>query len=224
MLENNQSLYNKLLFTVLLSLLGGMLDIYFHSEYHALVVAQTGNILLLITNLFEQDYTFAFLKLWSIIFFTMGLVCGLFLKDHTKTHYWRTYHFLPLLITTIFVPFIHYRQYFQLFLLAFSSGIIMCSFGTMQYGNSTYTIMLISGNYRQMIRHFYEGFFKGNKKSLQEVKVYFIIILSFIVGAVLMQVLIQLYAQKAIWIVSALIVQLMILNNYYTDRQRRENR
>ena len=84
----------------LLSFSGGALDVFCHMYYHSLVATQTGNILLLIADWRSSSMYHNMLRCFSILFFTLGFLFGMWFKDHRKNAYWRAHGLLPLCIYT----------------------------------------------------------------------------------------------------------------------------
>ena len=71
----------------LLSFSGGALDVFCHMYYHSLVATQTGNILLLIADWRSGSMYHNMLRCFSILFFTLGFLFGMWFKDHRKNAY-----------------------------------------------------------------------------------------------------------------------------------------
>ncbi len=108
----NQSMPDKLilpqntrLMGVFLGFIGGSLDVFCHIQYHSLVATQTGNILLLISDWHDSHLINTLLRFCSIIFFSLGFLFALHIKEYRKTAYWRVKMLLPLFIVTLILPF-----------------------------------------------------------------------------------------------------------------------
>ena len=74
-------------------------------QYHSLVATQTGNILLLISDWHDSHVINTMLRFCSIIFFSLGFLFALHMKEYRKTAYWRVKMLLPLFIETLLLPF-----------------------------------------------------------------------------------------------------------------------
>ena len=96
---------NTRLMGVFLGFIGGSLDVFCHIQYHSLVATQTGNILLLISDWHDSHVINTMLRFCSIIFFSLGFVFSLHVKEYRKTAYWRVKMLLPLFIGTLLLPF-----------------------------------------------------------------------------------------------------------------------
>jgi len=80
---------NTRLMGVFLGFIGGSLDVFCHIQYHSLVATQTGNILLLISDWHDSHVINTILRFCSIIFFSLGFLFALHVKEYRKTAYWR---------------------------------------------------------------------------------------------------------------------------------------
>ena len=98
---------NTRLMGVFLGFVGGSLDVFCHIQYHSLVATQTGNILLLISDWHDSNVINTMLRFCSIIFFSLGFLFALHMKEYRKTAYWRVKMLLPLFIGTLILPFFH---------------------------------------------------------------------------------------------------------------------
>ena len=75
---------NTRLMANLLSFSGGALDVFCHMYYHSLVATQTGNILLLVADWQNSSMYYNLLRCFSILFFSLGFLFGIWFKDHRK--------------------------------------------------------------------------------------------------------------------------------------------
>ena len=91
---------NTRLMANLLSFSGGALDVFCHMYYHSLVATQTGNILWLVADWRNSSMYNNLLRCFSILFFSLGFLFGMWFKDHRKNAYWRAHGLLPLCIYT----------------------------------------------------------------------------------------------------------------------------
>lgn len=56
---------------VLLGFIGGFIDVYSHMQFHSLVATQTGNIILMVANLGQNDFHFLSLNYFLFSFFQL---------------------------------------------------------------------------------------------------------------------------------------------------------
>ena len=85
---------------LLLGAVGGCLDVFSHIQFSTLIATQTGNILLLVADWRSSSMYHNMLRCFSIFFFTLGFLFGMWFKDHRKNAYWRAHGLLPLCIYT----------------------------------------------------------------------------------------------------------------------------
>ena len=146
---------NTRLMANLLSFSGGALDVFCHMYYHSLVATQTGNILLLVADWRNSSMYYNLLRCFSIFFFSLGFLFGMWFKDQRKNAYWRVYGLLPLCVMTAILPFLPSNALIELPIIAFSAGIMMKTFTGSQIENHPFVIFMTSGNYRRMLTALY---------------------------------------------------------------------
>ena len=184
----------------LLSFSGGALDVFCHMYYHSLVATQTGNILLLVADWRNSSMYYNLLRCFSIFFFSLGFLFGMWFKDHRKNAYWRVYGLLPLCVMTAILPFLPSNALIELPIIAFSAGIMMKTFTGSQIENHPFVIFMTSGNYRRMLTALYyaiQG--SGDQREYRRQAVnYSFIVGSFVVGAIVSAVLMHFIYIKSI--------------------------
>ncbi len=146
---------NTRLMANLLSFSGGALDVFCHMYYHSLVATQTGNILWLVADWRNSSMYNNLLRCFSIFFFSLGFLFGMWFKDQRKNAYWRVYGLLPLCVMTAILPFLPSNALIELPIIAFSAGIMMKTFTGSQIENHPFVIFMTSGNYRRMLTALY---------------------------------------------------------------------
>lgn len=70
---------------VLLGFLGGALDVYCQIQFDTLVATQTGNILFLIADISHSSLHQTLIRLYSVLFFSLGFMFGLRVRAKAKT-------------------------------------------------------------------------------------------------------------------------------------------
>lgn len=176
------------LFAILMSFSGGALDVYSHNYFHGLVATQTGNVILLASDLSSNNWYQTLPKFLSIAAFTIGFLFATWVKEQKFSRYWRCYTILPIILSSLVIPFIPENFYLtKIGFLAFGSGLLMLTFTGVKIEGSSYTIMMTSGNYRKMLTEWYFYLTSKNrplasnrKRSAQN---YTIIVAAFIFGA-----------------------------------------
>ena len=208
---------NTRLMGVLLGFIGGSLDVFCHIQYHSLVATQTGNILLLISDWHDSNVINTMLRFCSIIFFSLGFLFALHMKEYRKTAYWRVKMLLPLFIGTLILPFFSRFPLLEVPFIAFGTGMMMLTFTGSLIEDHPYVIFMTSGNYRKMLTALYRiARREGNIQEYRRQALnYGIVVGSFIVGAISLAVLMHFLHEWSVWIIS---LNLFLIMSYYIAR------
>ena len=135
---------NTRLMGIFLGFIGGSLDVFCHIQYHSLVATQTGNILLLISDWHDSHVINTMLRFCSIIFFSLGFVFALHVKEYRKTAYWRVKMLLPLFIGTLVLPFFSRFPLLEVPFIAFGTGMMMLTYTGSLIEDHPYVIFMTS--------------------------------------------------------------------------------
>ena len=142
---------NTRLMGALLGFIGGSLDVFCHMHYRSLVATQTGNLLLLIADWHDPRVENTVMRFSSIIFFSIGFLVALHIKEYRKTAFWRTKMLLPLFVVTLLIPLVSVIPPVEVPFIAFGTGMMMLTFTGSLIENHPYVIFMTSGNYRKML-------------------------------------------------------------------------
>jgi uncharacterized membrane protein YoaK (UPF0700 family) len=211
------------LFAILMAFSGGAIDVYCHNYFHGLVATQTGNVILMASNLSQNDWQQMLPKILSIIMFTIGFLLGILLKRSNFSDYWRSYTMLPAILSSFVIPLLSQDlQLFKIGLLAFGSGLLMLTFNGTQIERNPYTIMMTSGNYRKMLNEWYLYLTAKDKSTRQRRNAhnYTIVVVSFIVGACLLAFISQSLNIYSIWIVTITFTISFFIEMYHAKKTR----
>ncbi len=199
---------------MLLALSGGCMDAYsylFRDKVFA--NAQTGNILLLGVNMASGNFKEMIIYFWPVLAFALGIVISDIIKHNTgfTGMHWRQISVgveAIILLSVAFIP-----QTYNILansLISFACGIQVESFRKI-HGNVIATTMCI-GNLRSGMYNFDEYIRTRDKKNLKSSILYFIIIITFVTGAIIESLLLELFGSFAIIMsVLILIVALLIM-------------
>lgn len=113
------------------------------------------NILLLVADWRSSSMYHNMLRCFSILFFSIGFLFGMWFKDHRKNAYCRVHGLLPLCVMTAILPFLWPNALIELPIIAFSAGVMMKTFTSSQIENHPFVIFMTSGNYRRMLTALY---------------------------------------------------------------------
>ncbi|WP_455257951.1 YoaK family protein [Peptoniphilus asaccharolyticus] len=197
---------------VLLAISGGFMDAYSYIfRDHVFANAQTGNIILFGIHLSEGNIHEAIKYFWPVIAFAAGIILADFFKyfEHRYKLHWRQLSVLVEIFIFSIVAFIP-TDYNLLAnsLISLSCGIQVESFRKI-YSHSIATTMCI-GNLRSGTENLYSFLMNRDKVSLRKTRLYFGIILCFVIGAILGNIFIELFAAKAI-LMSSIILSIVFL-------------
>lgn len=187
---------------LVLAVSGGFMDAYTYIlRGNVFANAQTGNILLLGVNLSEGNYQKALYYFFPIIAFACGIVLSelihRFCSEEGFLH-WRQYTIFVECTILFFVGFfpVKYNLAANTF-VSFACGIQVESFRKVK-GNASATTMCI-GNLRSGTQALCDFIFTRERNYLFKGMIYYGIIFAFILGAVLGNIMIHFWAEKAIW-------------------------
>ena len=157
------------------------------------------------------------LRFCSIIFFSLGFLFALHVKEYRKTAYWRVKMLLPLFIGTLILPFFSRFPLLEVPFIAFGTGMMMLTFTGSLIEDHPYVIFMTSGNYRKMLTALYRiAKREGNIQEYRRQALnYGIVVSSFVVGAISLAVSMHFFHEWSIWIVS---FNLFLIMSYYISR------
>lgn len=211
--EMKKQISDSIICGIILALSGGSMDAYSYLfRGHVFANAQTGNIILLGVNLAEGDITTALRYLWPVLAFVAGIVLSDIIsatRNSINVH-WRQISVLieaALLSIVAFVP--GSTDFVANAIISFACGIQVESFRTIR-GNSIATTMCI-GNLRSGVYNLDKYLFTKENSFLYKSLIYFGVILSFVIGAIIEGKLIQAFGNYAILFSSVLLIIAMML-------------
>ena len=203
---------------ILLAVSGGFMDAYtytFRGEVFA--NAQTGNIILLAINLSEGNFEKMLQYLFPVIAFAFGIIIAEVVHRFCTIDnilHWRQYTVLLECIILFSVGFIS-QEYNMIAnsLVSFACGIQVESFRKIQ-GNGMATTMCI-GNLRMATQSICDYWFTKDKPAMEKGFLFFGIIAIFTIGAIMGNVSVRLFSEKAILVSSILLItafSIMLIN------------
>ena len=206
---------------IILALSGGFMDAYSYlARGHVFANAQTGNMLLFGVNLASGQFQNALHYLCPVLAFGFGIFLAEFIpfQKIQKVH-WRQLILLVEIIILFGVAFISFEQNLLAnSLTSFACGLQVQSFRKI-HGKGYATTMCI-GNLRTGTHELCNFLCTKKVQHLQSGLLYYLIILSFILGAILGNFCIQSFSLKAIWISVALLIVAFVL--MFIDREKDE--
>ena len=198
--ENQISESKRLAF--LLAMSGGLMDAYTYI-YRGQVFAnaQTGNILLFGVNLSVGNFRKALQYFLPVFFFAVGIILAEVIRHfclEKDTFHWRQFTVLAECVILFFVGFVSRKHnLIANSFVSFACGIQVESFRKVR-GNAFATTMCI-GNLRSGTQALCDFFFQKDFTYLKKGMTYYGVIFAFTIGAILGNILITIFATKAIW-------------------------
>lgn len=186
---------------VVLSIAGGFMDAYSYiCRGHVFANAQTGNLLLLGVNLADGNWGVASHYLLPVLAFTLGIAAAWAVRRR-KTGFsmvhWRQISVLAEIAVLIVVCFLPQSMN----LLANSLTSLACGVQAESFvkirGSAAATTMCI-GNLRSGTQDVCEYFNTGDKNLLRRGLMYYGVIVCFVLGAIIGNYFVRLYAERAI--------------------------
>ena len=199
-----------LLFCVLLSFVGGIMDVYTYIVHgNVFATGQTGNLILSIIHLTDGDLQKALYPLIPISAFWIGnYAAWQIYHNHFQDrpfHWKRTILVIEsiILILTGFIPS-SYPNVIANLMVSFAASLQFCAFRTF-HDKENYASVFCTGNMRSCADHFYKGFALGDRQSLKLALQYSFIILAFAGGALIGALAAKFLQEKAIWAASLIL-------------------
>lgn len=189
------------LLTFLLSIVGGFTDAYtFILRGGVLANAQTGNIIRLSHSVAGLEWEKTFFYFRPILAFSVGILFAEFLQDKFKNKniHWKQFIILVeiiILIVVAFMPQGKLDSYVNI-MLSFMSSLQFESFRKTN-GNFAATTMC-TGNLRSGNEQLYLFLTKKDKNSKKTAGIYFFMIFTFLVGAIIGSLISFILIEKAI--------------------------
>ncbi len=206
---------------ILLAISGGFMDAYSYIERnHVFANAQTGNILLFGVNLSEGNFRMAIHYFLPVMAFALGIALAEIVHTRDKgILHWRQAAVIIEAIILIVVAFIPLNMnLIANSLTSFACGIQVESFRKIR-GNGIATTMCI-GNMRSGTQNLCNYFHNKDSEYLKRSFLYYGIILSFVVGAIIGNIFIKIFAEKSILFCSMILIFTFILMFIDYERDR----
>lgn len=204
---------------LILSLSGGCMDAYSYlCRDRVFANAQTGNMLLFGVNLAEGNYPDALKYLWPILAFSVGIVLSDVIRSRMQRSrlHWRQFSLLAEVVILFLASLLpQSRNAAANAMISLACGLQVESFRAV-LGNSIATTMCI-GNLRSGLNHLTAFFQTRQRERLKKALIYFGIILSFILGAVIESALIRRFAERALYLSVGTLIAAFLLMFRRTD-------
>lgn len=211
---------NSVRLGVLLAIVGGFLDAYtFISRDGVFANAQTGNIVLFAVRAANEEWKGALHYIPPILAFILGVLVSEVVKiPHIREilHSYRRSILILECIVLIIVGFLpkSVPNLLVTVCIAFVSSLQISTFNKLDKWN--YNSTMTTGNLRTATLAAYLAFIERNQEAKRQFKEFFVIILSFLLGALLGTFSTTKIGDKSIWIAAGILVVALIL--YHRDK------
>lgn len=202
MMKTNKQMSESLLTASMLSISGGLQDVYTYiSRGHVFANAQTGNIVLLSQNLFDHQWGQALHYLIPVLFFSLGIAITTYIRQVFRKYrrfHWRQIVLLIEIILLFIVGFMpDNMNLIANALVSFSCAMQVQAFR--KVNSYAFASTMCIGNLRSGMEALCAYQQTHNKKVLVKSFHYFIIIFLFALGAGLGSVCIKHFGSRTIW-------------------------
>ena len=205
-MEKTNQMSESIELGILLAVTGGFMDAYSYlCRDQVFANAQTGNMLLLGINISEGNWSIALRYLLPVLAFTLGIaitdIVRLKMSDRNLLH-WRQISALFEALVLALVSF--FSQDMNLLansLTSLACGIQVESFRKIR-GSGIATTMCI-GNLRNATQNICEYWHTKDRKAVEKGMLYYGIIGCFVIGAVIGNVMVRIFAERAILLCTA---------------------
>lgn len=215
--EKDKELMEKLKFGMLLTFVGGFMDVYSYTVHgNVFATGQTGNFVLVAFHLMNKNYIEMFHALVPIISFWIGIFVGLHLfYSYFKERqlFWKRGILaaeILILFITGFIPQ-SFPHTIANSLVSLSASLQFCAFR--KFGTAdNYASIFCTGNMRSCAENYYKGLVRKDKQCLKKALQYSCILLSFFIGAAIGALNSSILHEKAIWSVSIVLSATLALS------------
>ena len=172
------------LVAILLSFVGGLLDIYCLYNYGLYGMLHTGNIIKLVVYIIDGDMTMILFSSIILISFIVGLFLVNFLKR--KSTYLLLYLEIIILAIIILIPnhleseLLSFNKISSVILFGFIGALMLHCF--IYFGDYIYTSTMMTANLSRLVDNLYQRIVLKDKSKGYSVLTYFLIIIFFAIG------------------------------------------
>lgn len=211
---------NSVRLGVLLAIVGGFLDAYtFISRDGVFANAQTGNIVLFAVRAANGEWEGALLYIPPVLAFILGVLVSEIVKIPHLRELLHSYRRSILILECMVLIFVGMLQrgvpnMVVTVCISFVSSLQISTFNKLDKWN--YNSTMTTGNLRTATQAAYSAFIEHNQEAKKQFKEFFIIIVSFLFGALLGTFSTTYIGNTSIWISSGILAVALIL--YHKDK------
>lgn len=218
-LLNNQPVEEARLFAIILTFCGGFLDAFTYIQCgHTLAAAQTGNIIFLSAAIVNHNLIGIVDRCGAIVLYVAGIILAIAFRAHLK--YWRTFCLVPILLIGLFVGAMpeSFPTYLSVGMVSFGLALLNTAFSKIE--GLGYSSVFTTGNLKKAVVAGAEYYYHPDHEKLSASFNYFLIVLSFTVGAIASAVLQPVLRMRTIWVAVGII---FVTDIIYYQQKRQHN-
>lgn len=209
--------HEKRVVGLVMTVIGGAIDAYTYLHYGIFASAQTGNVILAIANAYKGEWVDVGQKLLSTLFFILGIVAAKFMIHYFRkkeVRAWRLYilYYEAIIFFLVSLPTINDHRLVATLFITFTTAIQWVTFD--KINGLAYTNVFTTGNLKNLASSLADYLMLKKKEDWTKFIHYFLVVMSFVIGAVLSVLMYQLLHAKAILLVATLFVFLSISQTY----------
>jgi len=225
--EQDLEITERLGFGILLTLVGGAMDVYSYIlRGNVFATGQTGNFVLMVVRGAEKDYLGMTHAMVPIVSFWIGIFIAwhiFYFYCKEKQLLWKRWVLIIEIITLFIVGLVpcSYPPIIANTLLSFAASLQYCAFR--KFGtDDNYASIFCTGNMRFCAENYYRAIVKKDKKGLKRAIGYTYILLAFLVGILLGALAVTNLKEKAIWVVDAVLIAALIISFIYSEDKKED--
>lgn len=198
---------------LLLTFIGGAVDLYTYTHYESFASAQTGNLVLGITQLLNGEWSSAGKKLLAVCFFFLGVLTGKFMIRYFQMKEWPFWRLIILyveafLFLIIGLHSVNQHTGFVTLSIAFVTAAQWISFD--KINGRAYTSLFTTGNLKGLAASLYDYLATREKNAFDGFIHYLLVVFAFIFGALFSAIGYRYFHEKSILLVAGLFFYLAI--------------
>ncbi|GCF92939.1 membrane protein [Enterococcus florum] len=202
---------------LLLTFSSGMIDSYTYIRYEAFASAQTGNLILAVTQAVDHQWTSVGKKLLSTFFFFLGILLAKYLIDYFRAreiHFWRLFllYFEAVVFFLSSLPQLAPHPSIITVLIAFTTAIQWVAFD--KINGLAYTNLFTTGNLKGVATNLYDYLIHREDPAKERFFHYSSVVLAFLTGVIGMVVSYHSWGEASILLVSSLFLALALSQSF----------
>ncbi|WP_251855035.1 YoaK family protein [Enterococcus italicus] len=198
---------------LLLTFIGGAVDLYTYTHYGAFASAQTGNLVLSISQAVNSEWSGTGQKLLSVLFFFLGVLTGKFMMRYFRLKGWTFWRLIILYGEAILFLLISFRSInshptLVTMAISFATAAQWISFD--KINGRAYTSLFTTGNMKGLAAGLHDYVVTRDKAAFDTFMHYLLVVGAFIVGSICAAFSYRFFHEQGIFLVSLLFFYLAI--------------